>query len=505
MLSKVNTAIISGIDAVMVRMETDISKGLPAFHIVGTADTTVKEARERIRSAIRHSGMEYPMGRIVINMAPANQRKRGSQLDLPMALGILAGSGQILTEGLRDYGLLGELSLDGSIQRVNGILPMVAGLFRQGCTHVIVPKGNQDEAALVKGICVHPVETLREVTDHFNRRTIIPEYTGRALGTEAGPVSAELDYADVKGQESAKRALLVAAAGGHGVLMTGSPATGKTMLAERIPTILPPLTYEEQMEVTMIYSVSGLLDQEHPLILHRPFRSPHHTITSAALIGGGGRPIPGEITLADKGVLFLDELAEFPAAVIDTLRQPLEKKEVNVSRSRETCTYPADFLLVAATNPCKCGYYGEDDGTCQCTLTQVRQYQARISGPVLDRIDIHLFLKTVPYGQLNSQESMSSSAMREQVIRAREIQSERFRDMGILLNSQMSSQQIREMIEIHPDGEELLAKAYEKHRLNPRTLDKTRRIARTIADLDGKRYVEMEHVAEALQYQKREV
>lgn len=502
MLSKVNTGTIYGIEAISVVIETDIARDMPALNIVGLADTTIKEARERIRTAMQNSGCQFPMGRVTVNMAPADMRKKGSHLDLPMAIGIIASSQQMFTEELSEYCFLGELSLDGSINQVTGVLPMVWALNKAGFRKVIVPYENRREAALIKESEIYGAKDLGQVVDHFNLVERLKQYTGHyEIGdTDLGPV---IDFADVKGQEYAKRALTIAVSGGHGILMTGSPATGKTMLAERIPTIMPEMTYDEIIDATIIYSVAGLLGEDRPYISKRPFRRPHHKITPAGLVGGGQYPRPGEITLASGGVLFLDEFAEFDRNLIDTLRQPLEEKRIAISRMGDTFVYPADFLMVAATNPCKCGYFGDPDHECRCTRHDIEMYRSRISGPIMDRIDIHIRLIPVKYRELTGGKLLSSADMRATVNKAREMQAERLRECGCYLNSQMNIHDMEKYVVLDVESRRLLEQAYGTLKLNPRTLQKMKKVARTIADMEGSDTVGVQHVAEALQYREQ--
>lgn len=501
MLSKIRSAYLSGVQAFPVTVETDIARGMPAFNIVGQADSVIKEARERIRPALINSGLEYPHCRITINMSPAGVRKRGSHFDLAIAMGILISSGQ-LEAGVTDRCcFLGELGLDGSLTRTDGILPMVLAMKRNGVRKIYLPAANLQEASLVRDMEIHAADNLYEVLGHLTGKLTASAEKNRCFSVPE-PDNGTLDFADVKGQEAAKRAIMVAVAGGHDILMTGSPSTGKTMLAERVPTIMPEMTFEEIVDTTAIYSAAGLLNPRMPCILQRPFRRPHQKITPAGLLGGGVLPVPGEITLASKGVLFLDELGEFSGNLIDALRTPLEKKQISLVRRGCSFLFPADFLLVAATNPCKCGYYGDPQKECTCADYEVKRYQKKLSGPVLDRIDMHIHLMPVEYSDLENGNAMSSEQMREQVNRARSIQEQRYRDLPISLNSQLDEHYIDVFASLGRPQRQLLAKAYETMGLTPRTLLKIRKLARTIADLSGSENIETEHLAEALQYRE---
>ena len=503
MLCKTISAFARGIEAVPIFIETDVSNGLPSYHIVGQADNSIKESRERIRLALIHAGYEYPKGRVTINLSPAILRKSGSHFDLAIAVGIIAASSQIFCSELDQFCFLGELSLDGSINRISGILPMVMAAQKLGISKIVVPKSNEDEALLLPGIRVYGVSHLVELTQHLDGSLPLTGREGGMIPSNIAGSHILKDFSDVHGQESAKRAIMTAVAGGHGLLMMGSPSTGKTMLAERIPTIMPEMSMEEILEVTQIYSIAGLLTEEEPVILQRPFRHPHHKLTMAGLLGGGNYPTPGEITLANKGVLFLDEMGEFNYKVMEALRIPLEKKQITLLRNSGQYTFPADFLLVGASNPCPCGCLGDPGLICKCSASEILRYQRKFSGPIMDRIDMHIHLQPVAYDALKSKETMTSAEMRNRVAQAREMQQARYQKENFQLNGQMDERHLQVYGKLDDTGEFLLEQAYRKLNLNPRTIIKVRRLSRTIADLDGSVQIESHHVTEALQYREK--
>lgn len=501
MLSKIISAVVQGIGAIPVTIETDLSKGMPSFNVVGLADVTVKEARERIRAAMVNSGLAYPKGRITINMSPAGIRKKGSHFDLPMAMGIVSASKQIITKGTEQLAFIGELSLDGTIMKCKGVLPMVMALKEEGFTGAVVPFDNKEEASLVTGIDIYPVQSLFDLVDQLKARVLL-ESPFKTEKVEGIHIPSSVDFSEVKGQVYAKRAITIAVAGGHGILMTGSPATGKTMISERIPTIMPRMTEGEILETTVVYSVAGLLGKGIPCISERPFRQPHHRITQVGLLGGGTIPYPGEVTLANQGVLFMDEIGEFDRSLIDSLRIPLEKKKVALIRRGKTYFFPADFMLVAATNPCKCGYYGDPTHKCICKKGERERHKGKISGPILDRIDMHLALQPLSFDDLAAEKTGSSADMRKKIERAREIQNVRYFNTGIQLNHQIDQHLAEEYCLLDEKGMALAATAYDKLKLNPRTFLKVKKIARTIADLEESEKVTSDHIAEAMIYRE---
>ena len=481
--------------------ETDVSRGI-RFNLVGLPDNAVKESQQRIDSALRFNGYKLPGKKIVINMAPADIRKEGSAYDLPIAIGILAASEQILAPELSKYMLMGELSLDGGLQSVKGILPIAIRAREEGFEGFIVPKQNAREAAVVDKLKIFGVENLKEVINFLSGRagleqTIID--TREEFKTKIS--NYDLDFSDVKGQENVKRALEIAAAGGHNLIMIGPPGAGKTMLAKRIPTILPPFTLKEALETTKIHSVAGKIERETSLMTLRPFRSPHHTISDVALVGGGTYPQPGEISMAHNGVLFLDELPEFKRTVLEVLRQPLEDRLITISRAKFSVEYPASFMLVASMNPCPCGFYNHPTKPCVCGPGMVQKYLSRISGPLLDRIDIHLEVVPVPFSDLTEMKpGEKSETVRQRVISAREIQRERFHDTEIYCNAQMSSKMLHQYCNPDQAGHQLLKNAMEKLGLSARAYDRILKVSRTIADLEGVESIQADHLGEAIQY-----
>ncbi len=506
MLAKVLSCAVSGLEGAIVEVEVDVANGLPAFNIVGLPDAAVQEARERVRAAVRNSGCYFPMQRVTVNLAPAELRKEGASYDLPIALGIILATGQVdITAPIapEDLLVLGELSLDGTVRHTNGVLPMVATAREKRLHTVFVPAEDAAEAALVDGMQAMPVQTLAEMVGYLRGdRRIDPYVPERNYYAEEPDFPT--DMADVKGQEHVKRALEVAASGGHNVLMSGPPGSGKTLLARTLPSILPKMTIDESLEVTKIYSISGRLPPETPLIVMRPFRAPHHTISHAGLVGGGRFPHPGEISLAHRGVLFMDEFPEFGQHMLEMLRQPLEDGQVLISRANGAVAFPAKFMLVASMNPCPCGYFGDPVRECTCSSSVVSRYQKRISGPLLDRIDIHVEVPRVDYQKLADERAGEPSQdMRARVAAARQIQTQRFAGTALTCNSEMGPDQVRKHCSLEPAAQALVKAAVSQLHLSARAYHRVLKLARTIADLAGVEAIGAAHVAEALQYRPR--
>ncbi len=500
MYSKIKTCILQGLNGHVVEVETDLSKGLPVFNIVGLPDTSIKESKERVRTAIKNSGFDFPLARITVNLAPANLKKEGSQLDLAIAVGLLSAMGIVGDFDFENTTFIGELTLDGRINPIDGALPIVISLREHNIKRCIVPYDNRDEAAIVEDVEIIPVKDLGEVVDYLNGVKVIKAYKNEKALSIDEDEAYEVDFSDIKGQESLKRALEVAAAGSHNVLIIGPPGAGKTMAARRLSTILPNLTFEEAIETTKIYSIAGLL-KDNALITKRPFRAPHHTSSAVSLIGGGRIPKPGEVSLAHNGVLFLDEILEFKKSVLEVLRQPMEDGVVTISRANATLTYPSKFMLVASMNPCPCGYYGDPYHECTCSQNTIDRYLSKLSSPLLDRIDIHIEVQPVAYTDLvEGKKAETSKEIRNRVNKARQIQLERYKKDNIYSNSQLSPRDIKKYCKLSKNAKVIMEEAFKKYRFSARTYNKILKVGRTIADLDGEEVIQEKHILEAIRY-----
>ena len=501
MIAQVSSCGLMGVDGFIVQVETDIANGLPSFDIVGLPDAAVRESKERVRAAIKNADLSFPVKKITINLAPAHIKKEGASFDLPISMAILAAAGQVNMQAISEYLFIGELSLNGELRKVNGALPIAIAARNKGFRKLIVPQENAHEAAAVKGIEIYPAKTLRQIVGHLTGKKCLAPFTIDVDAFFSADTQYDVDFSEVKGQENIKRGLEVAAAGGHNLLMIGSPGAGKTMIAKRVPTILPDMTFEEALEVTKIHSVAGLVPDNTPIITTRVFRSPHHTISNASLVGGGRIPRPGEMSLAHHGVLFLDELPEFKKDALEVMRQPLEDGIVTISRVSASLTYPCNTMLIASMNPCKCGFFGDPVKACTCTPLQIQNYLSKISGPLLDRMDIQVQVAPVKYQDLQDEHiSDSSFQIKQRVNEARERQLSRYKKDNFFSNAQLSPKQMEQHCILGAKEKQLLQDVFDKMGLSARAYHKILKVARTIADLEGAEKIGRSHLAEAIQY-----